>query len=314
MGHHPDQMKFETPTPLIYIVSQLSTLEGDGRADMKRLCRIAADAARETAKFASPPWELDVYCPIEESAPWIADGRSAQDVYETNFGKVTQEADGLIVIGRWGGSFGAGQELAWATHLRLPILFLRWGDETLSRQVEGTPADLEIVRFDTDEDLAGLVGTFLNQRRTSLETHAKHRKGRTLEVAELAEELREKYVALDQSGQDEVPAISHMHPRRVHALVNNPQTLISASLDELLALSGALNVELGRALDANPLPDLTREELAALRTASAEWDWSGQKTLSLMQAARLERAKGGTRRLRMSTPQDWRRFAQQTRL
>lgn len=314
MGHHPDQMRFEISKPLIYIVSQLSTLEGDGRADMKRLCRLAADTARETAKSASPPWDLDVYCPIEESAPWMADGRTVIQVYETNFTKVTQEADGLIVIGRWGGSFGAGQELAWATHLRLPILFLRWAEEILSRQVEGTPADLEIVRFDTDEDLAGSVKTFVNQRKVSLETHARHRKGRTLEVAGLSEELREKYVALNQSARKEIPAISHIHPRRVLALVNDPQTLVSASLDELFALSGALNVELGRALDANPLPDLTREELAALRTASAEWDWSGPKTLSLMQTARLERAKGGTRRLRLSTPQDWRRFAQQTRL
>lgn len=314
MGHHPDQMRFEISKPLIYIVSQLSTLEGDGRADMERLCRLAADTARETAKSASPPWGLDVYCPIEESAPWIADGRTPIQVYETNFKKVTQEADGLIVIGRWGGSFGAGQELAWAAHLRLPILFLRRAEEILSRQVEGTPADLEIVRFDSDGDLAGTVKTFVNQRKASLETHARHRKGRTLEVAGLSEELREKYGALNQSDRKEIPAISHIHPRRVLALVNDPQTLVSASLDELLALSGALNVELGRALDANPLPDLTREELAALRTASAEWDWTGPKTLSLMQAARLERAKGGTRRLRLSTPQDWRRFAQQTRL
>lgn len=204
MGHHPDQMRFEISKPLIYIVSQLSTLEGDGRADMKRLCRLAADTARETAKSASPPWDLDVYCPIEESAPWMADGRTVIQVYETNFTKVTQEADGLIVIGRWGGSFGAGQELAWATHLRLPILFLRWAEEILSRQVEGTPADLEIVRFDTDEDLAGSVKTFVNQRKVSLETHARHRKGRTLEVAGLSEELREKYVALNQRDRKSV--------------------------------------------------------------------------------------------------------------
>jgi hypothetical protein len=305
-----EQLQFEIPTPLLYVASQLSTLEGDAIPDMERYCRVAADTARASAKAASPSWELLVYCPIEESAPWKSDGRTPEEVYETNFSKVTQEADGVIVIGRWGGSFGAGQELAWAANVRLPILFLRFAGDKLSRQVEGTPANIEIVEFSTEEELADAVQNFVTSRRVSIEAHARHRRARTLEVMGLFEALQERYAGLGAVEKKEVSVISGVHERRLGSLATDPQVLFTASLDELLALTGALDVNIGQALSPIPLPDLTAEELAALRVAAAEWDWSGPKTITLMQAARLERAKGGTRRLRMSTPQDWNRFDQ----
>lgn len=178
----------------------------------------------------------------------------------------------------------------------------------LSRQVEGTPADIAIVEFTTDEELADAVRTFVNVRRNALETHARHRRGKTLEVMGLFEELRRKCTELNDDARREILAISGLHDRRLVSLTTDPRVLVTASLDELLTLTGALNVNLGAALSPVPLPDLTTEELAALRVASAEWDWRGSKTISLMQAARLERAKGGTRRLRLNTPEDWKHF------
>jgi hypothetical protein len=309
MPTDPRQLALDFSPPLIYIASQLSTLDGEARNEMENWFRAAASAARSAAREGPQSWELDVYCPIEESPPWKRDGRTPEQIYELNFSKITNEADGLIVIGRWGGSFGAGQELAWATGLRLPILYLRREGETLSRQIEGTPADITIETFRSDLEITRRVADFTNSRRNALEAHARYRRGRTLGVMGLFDTFKNKYLSLDQAARTEVSAISHLHPRRLATLTSNPQAIGGATLDELRALAGALNVGLIDALGPEALPELTPEELAALRLAADEWDWSDNRVFSLAKSARFQRAKSGAHRLRLSTPEDWKRFA-----
>ncbi len=81
-----------------------------------------------------------------------------------------------------------------------------------------------------------------------------------------------------------------------------------ASLSELTAFAGALDVPLDALAQSAQFPDLGKRELAALAQVCDEYEWSGSKALELEQAARTELARGGVRRLTLLSPEDWLRF------
>jgi hypothetical protein len=61
-----------------------------------------------------------------------------EDVYKLNNTTVS-ECAAFIVLCIDGGGLGVGQELAWATALRLPILLPHPADQPPSRQAIGAP-------------------------------------------------------------------------------------------------------------------------------------------------------------------------------
>lgn len=241
--------------------------------------------------------------PIEWSAP--GSPHSSAEIYEQN-ARIVQGAAGLIVVGYRGGSLGAGQEFAWATGLRLPILYLRPKDHPVSRQVEGTPADLAIEEF-VASSLYDIVAGFIRKQRPIIEDHARQLRDRALMLTPFKEPMEVAWGALSTDEQEKIAGNARLHVRRIERLVSDPLTLASASMNEVVALAGALGVNPWRNLSGQ-MPELSSSQRAALRTASQEYEWDGAETLGLYEEARMELARGGVRRLPFATVEDWVQF------
>jgi hypothetical protein len=299
--------------PLVYVASALTHLNEEGRQLVEAWCHIVRDTVVEVSGEADQKWRLRVHLPIAWSAPWNdPDERLPQEIYAQNARIVREEADALIVLGFGGGSLGAGQEFAWASGLRLPILYLRNKGQPMSRQISGTPADLETAEFETPEELVDAVAGFLRRNRGVIEDGPRRRRNRSTQFVQLSAVIRSAWEALGDHHRDEISGISRLDRRRIEELMQ-PMTLATATLDEVAALTAALGVDLGRAVAPASLPELDAAQLAALRTAATEYEWTGPTTLELLREARLELAKGGVRRLPLATPQDWANFKEAKR-
>ena len=293
---------------LIYLASPISSLAGEQREEIVRDCALIKVTAEAYADTAEPPWGLRVHVPCLESSPWEAPDISPEQVFDDNFSLVTERADALIVHGGWGGSVGAGQEFAWACAVRLPTLFLHKRGQPVSRQVQGTPIDLEIVEFGSGLELIDAIADYVRRRRHAIQTHATQRSDRLIGLHGLHDRLQESWSTLDPSSKQAAMAIARLHPRRVEILLSGPGSLRPASIDEVLALSGALGIDAGRHLTGETMTRLTQDQLRALETAAAEYEWTAADTLALVREAETELAKGGTRRFPLVTPDDWDRF------
>jgi hypothetical protein len=297
----------ETAVPLLYVASALSHLDSDGRQLVHLSCRQIAQAASDVTRDADPPWWLRVHLPIDWSPPWGNDGRTPVQVYDLNASRV-HEAAALVVFGYKGGSIGAGQEFGLACLRRLPILYLRRRDEPLSRQVEGTPANITVVTFERPDELAGAIADFLRAHRAEIEDHALRVQNQAVGFERLRAGLNNAWTARDERARLTAATEARLHIRRLDWLASDLAALGAASMEEVFAAAGALGVDAVRALGVEPLPDLEPTELSALRTAAAEYEWDGPTTLDLLVSARMERARGGVRRFRLLSVIDWVRF------
>lgn len=316
MSRDPGQMRLpvtdrgpEDPnTPLVYVASALTHLDGEGRQLVEAWCHIIQKTVVDVSGEADRKWRLRVHLPIAWSAPWNElDDRSPDEIYEQNARIVREEADALIVLGYGGGSLGAGQEFVWASMVRLPILYLGTRGQPMSRQIAGTPADLETAEFESSEDLVDAVAGFLRRNRGVIEDGPRRRRNRAAEFTQLAAVIRSAWDNLGDHRRDEISAQSRLSRRRIEELAE-PIGLSTASLGEVAAFTAALGIDIGRALSPAALPDLDASQLAALRSAADESEWSGSLTLELLRDARLELAKGGVRRLPLASPEDWALF------
>lgn len=293
--------------PLLYVASALSHLDEQSRQLVDAWCRTIREAVLEASEQSSQRWRLRPYTPITWSAPGPGDERPPEEIYDLNTAKVWEEADALIVLGYAGGSLGAGQEFGWAAALRLPILYIHEQGALISRQIEGTPCDLTVEEFDSAEALHAAVCRFVRDHRRVIEDNSRRRRDRMFRFSPLAMGMADVWGRLSDAEREEVSGIARLHRRRIDDLLKRPLALAVASLDELAAFASALGLDLGRLLSP-PLPDLAPPQLGALATAAAEYEWGGRETLRLLQAARVELAKGGVRRFPLSTPEDWKRF------
>lgn len=244
--------------------------------------------------------------PFTWSAPWTGDGREPHEIYSSNMGFV-RDAAALIVVGYRGGSLGAGQEFEWASGLRIPILYLRPKGDPISRQIEGTPADTEFAEFETIEELKAAVVAFVRSRRSAIEDYPRRLRDRAMMLAPFANAIEAEWAKLSDKDRERTAANARLHPRRVQELAADPWTLAAGSLNELLALTGALGVDPWRLLSGGA-PELESRQVEALRTAAHEYEWDGVETLELYLDARTELARGGVRRLSLVTVEDWVRF------
>jgi hypothetical protein len=107
-----------------------------------------------------------------------------------------------------------------------------------------------------------------------------------------------------------VVAVTRTARDRIVRLLDSSGAFAQASLTEIASLAAALQVDATSLAGVGPLPDLRGEQRAALVNAAEEFGWNTQETFRLYDAARVELARGGTRRLPLASPYDWRVFSE----
>jgi len=301
MGDEPEAR------PILYLACPLTAVDPATRKLVDSWCTHICNTVTETAAESGDPWEIGVHAPWLWSNPARGDGREPDAIYTLNSHKVRESA-GVIVLSLAGGSTGIGQELAWAVALRLPVLYLHPHDEPASRQVLGTPGDLEVVAFEDAADLVDAVRRFLRSRRSVIEDRARRALGESVKFAALRVTLAEEWDRRGNFERSRVQAEARIHQARIAELLEDDNSLGMASLSELAALAGALSASLASLGHPDTPPELGDREREALVQACDEYDWSGSKALDLERSAQLEVARGGTRRLTLQSPEDWIRF------
>lgn len=299
--------------PVVYIVSRLSQNDAAQAQRASDLSSLIADSAVEAALTDDPRWALMVHTPALWSAPQWGGNETPGQIYRKN-SRWVWEASAVIVIGENGGSFGGGQEFAWAASLRLPILYLNAAGSNISRQIAGTPIYVRYAHYRDEDDIRHAVDTFVRNNRNWIQDQVRRRLGRELAAERLHHELTDTWLGLSPAARKIAADEAHLHPARASELASDVTALAAAGLDEIRSLSGALGVDLGRMLSGEQLPHLESREHASLSTTASEFGWDGTKTLKLLIKAQLERAKEGVRRFRLSTPEDWVRFAENQEL
>jgi hypothetical protein len=302
--HEPD-------IPLIYLAMPLSHLKDRGeREQVELLAHTVTRALDDASQKSTDPWRVSVHSPATWSAPWKKDGRTPDGVYLLNSKTLWEEADALIVIGHRGGSLGSGQELTWAGSLHLPMLYVHIARTPVSRQLRGAAGehDLQISAYNSPDELSDIVERWLCSRRHVIVDGPRRRRNRMLRFAELQTRLRHAWEALAPAARDHVVAATRIAPGRVVRLLDSPGALSQASVCEVSELAAALRLETTSLDGASPLPDLRTEQRSALVNAAAEFGWDTQETFALHDAARVELARGGIRRLPLASSYDWRVF------
>lgn len=307
--------------PCLYVATALSSLNPDQRSTLDGWCT-AVD--RAIIPLSGDPAWLRVHQPFKLSASWLGDGRSPEEIYRKNWRHVCTETDGFILFAQRGGSIGAGQELAWAQKMGIPILVLAHGRDpedleegeenlanadTLSRQLLGAASDtdLKIRWFSSTEKLETVVREWVRQRRGAIED--RHRL-RRMHRQRAATPLAVFNAAASRFSPDvarEVAALTRLHPRRVEHLLASEDALLAASLDELLRLSTGLGIDLGEALSPRRRT-LQPKQLEALSQAATENEWPPEQIVAAVERGQFVLASDGVRRLPLSNPEGWLRL------
>ncbi|HET7508971.1 MAG TPA: hypothetical protein VFJ65_01855 [Solirubrobacterales bacterium] len=298
--------------PLVYLGMPLSQLPRERREAVEALEFIVNQAIIDQTHRDPEPWPLRVHSPVKLSAPWRENGRTPEQVYQLNSGKIELEADAVIVIADKGGSPGIGQELAWACALSLPILIVHCDGTEVSRQVKGAADqyDITIECYRDPDDLHDIVGRWLVSRKRLICDGPRRRTGLRLALSNSFSRFARAWESAGPDERDHVVATTQISASRIERILTDPLHLGGASVHELFLLGAALRIEASNALLAKPLPDLRKGQREALNAASQEFGWGFEKTLRVYKLARRELARGGVRRLPLASIQDWADFSE----
>lgn len=284
-----------------YIASGLTSLNDDQLAIVELVSSFLSECCGEA--------DVLVHQPILHTHPKDHADLAAHDVHATDFARVIG-SDLVIAIGDFA-SWGAGKELVWAERLRIPVLMLVRPKNGISRLVTGTTADFEIHewRFPGDLRRPGKRHTYHLSRRTQFEAHRRLRADRDLLWGSTLSRLLTAYHALSQTEQQAVGMTAQLTTGRIEELLAAPRAFAEASLDEAIALSGALGLASQAILPGEHAEHLPPRALAGLQSAAALEGWDGARTVGLLRQAEVELAKGGSRRLVFNAAADWISFA-----
>ena len=225
----PRQLTFDVdgsdaePGPFVYLACRLTSLDAEHRKLLDSWCTHIQHAVTEAVDDSGDPWRVAVHTPLSWSAPRTDDGRTPQGIYALYSAKVA-ECAALIVLATNGGGLGVGQELAWATSLRLPILVLHHTDEPPSRQVVGTPADITIVAFTDATHLTEAVKEFVRRNRSTIADLERRRESLMTVLIPLRENLAEAWAGLSDHERSGVEAESRLHRDRVTHMLSDTAT------------------------------------------------------------------------------------------
>jgi hypothetical protein len=295
--------------PLVYLACRLTHITDDQRKLLDSWCTHIETAVTEAASASSHRWEIGVHAPLMWSAPWN-DDRPDEDVYKLNSAQVGRCA-AVIILCIDGGGLGVGQEFAWAIALRLPILLLHPDDKPPSRQALGSPGDITPVGFRDATHLAEAVRSFLRANRAVIEDWKRRSDSLAVALLPLREMLAERWSELGEIDRGRVEAEARVHRHRIVQLIDDDHALAGASMSEILAVVGAMDIDATNVFTPS-MPDLNARQREALAAAADEYEWRGAEVLALETRGRLELARGGTRRLSLVTPADWVQFREQT--
>ena len=95
--------------------------------------------------------------------------------------------------------------------------------------------------------------------------------------------IRSAYEQLTDDESKEVAAVSRLPQRRISEILTSPLTLAHASLDEVQALTAALELPSATAVPGGNPPGLPPRSLSALSTAAELQEWDGQQVIELLQ-------------------------------
>jgi hypothetical protein len=104
----------------------------------------------------------------------------------------------------------------------------------------------------------------------------------------------------------EVVAVTGLPEWHVERIVSDPLALAAVPFARAASLIAGLGFPFGLLRPA--LPQLGLDQLRALLDAQAEYEWDDSLATELLSLGRYELARGGTRRLTLSTIEGWRRL------
>ena len=116
------------------------------------------------------------------------------------------------------------------------------------------------------------------------------------------------WLSASPARQAETLALARLREDELNHALTHPLLFALQPHRVVDALAGGL----GFALEPPAWPELSAADRNALMIAAEEAAWTVRRTLRLQDAARLELARGGTRRLSFATPRDWYDFDQRT--
>lgn len=296
-------------SPLVYVATRLTHLDQDGRAVIDGWCYVI----RETIEhLAHEGWLPRIHLPIKRSAPWKDDGMIAAEVYNLNSGLLWRDVDALIVLAYGGGGLGAGNELTTAVQLGIPTFVVSHTSEPLSRHITGMAGEylVTLATFTESEDLRDVVDRWLRGERRRIDDGPRRRRTRAVRIARLSGLIEREWQRLGPKARREVQAISGIAATRIERILEHPSHLDAASFHEIASLTGALAIDLEQSAFGKALPELDDVQQGALVSAAEEYGWSPRETLEVVRAARVELAKPAIRRIRLTSMQDWLRFAE----
>ncbi len=166
---------------------------------------------------------------------------------------------------------------------------------------------MSVRRVNTDDELRTAVAEWVTEWPPAVESIARPGTGQLIIAIRAADRLRDTFAASPDS-VEAIAAVAGLSPERVSELFD-PDALLDGSVSELIALSRALGLKASETLNPNPIPELFSSQRAGLAIAAEEYEWSPTQILQIESRARLELAKGGVRRLPLSSVQDWINFA-----
>lgn len=293
--------------PRIYLAVRLSHLSDDERKQVELLDHTVCEAILDVTTRNAEPWSVSVHSPVRRSAPWRGDSLTAEEIYEINTAQIWRGSDALIIIGFRGASLGAGQELAWAAALALPVLYLHPSEDPVSRQLAGATEamDLTLGGYSSPQELRDLVCRWVTSRRHALSDAPRRRRARALRLAAFQAQLAEAWAVCGEAERAHVVAVTRIAANRIERLASEPHALAAASVFEYTALADALALESFELPFAIGGPELGQPQFEALLNAANEYGWPPEVTSRLYDRASRELAAGGVRRLPLSTIQDW---------
>lgn len=295
----------------VYVASALTRLK-HSPAELARMVECEIDAIQSALDGPRLDGGVDLtvepYAPIEHSSAHRHADLTAQEVFRRNSLQVLTRSDGLIVHG-WEPGAGVGQEFTWAaTQVAIPVLWVHHGDGmSVSRQILGTPGDVEFRVFDGPGELRQLIEQWLRSRKALLAAGPYRRSTRSDRWRGPATAARTRWQALEESEQHRISAGGNITPDVIEFYLSDPLLLAVApawvldvlSVEGLLAATSATRNQLGR---------LTTPQLLALAEAGAEYQWDNGLIDQLRIRAEQLLAEPATRRLRLDSPGDWHRF------
>lgn len=244
---HPTTPNLEPgqgPIPQLYVACPLTGLDSNRARLEETSHRIetvkrAIEEATVSNRIEGEQWPVSLHIPFEKTRPGSDGGLSPSTVYDRNLDALLA-SDGLIVVTDQYCSAGIGQEIEWAARAGIPVLYL--SRVTASRQILGTPHNVDGRTCDDAATMAAHVRNWLQKNRSQIQTGPNRREDRGLAYLDLTARLR---TAWEQS-TDRTPLAAqlNLHPAAIDSIIKTPERVALTPWWTICGLAILLGVNL----------------------------------------------------------------------